>query len=167
MLGIAISLLLLTLPGQEPAPHIKGVGDWDIILILDPAAERTSLALISSGAIIRLSDKGRPQLITAQEHDCRAKSLLLSVDNGDAIVLGESGRRHIDRAMGQFLRGKEAVLGYYKEPCEEISYVEVNLQGFRETLEQTRNLPKKELERLEAQVLAIRREEQRKEAEAR
>ncbi len=167
MLGIAISLLLLTLPGQEPAPHIKGVGDWDIILILDPAAERTSLALISSGAIIRLSDKGRPQLITAQEHDCRAKSLLLSVDNGDAIVLGESGRRHIDRAMGQFLRGKEAVLGYYKEPCEEISYVEVNLQGFRETLEQTRNLPKKELKQLEAQVLAIRREEQRKEAEAR
>ena len=167
MLRIAISLLLLTLQGQQPSPHIEGVGDWDIILILDLATGRKSLALTSSSAIIKLSEKGRPQLITVQEHDCRSKSLLLSVDSRKPIVLGESGRRHIDRAMDQILSGNEAVLAYYQDPCEEISYAKVNLQGFRETLEKARNLPKNELRVLEEQVLAIRQEELRKEAEAR
>lgn len=167
VLSIAISLLLLTLQGPQPTPHIEGFGDWDIVLILDPATDRKSLALTSSGTIVRLSEKGRPQLITVKEHDCRSKSLLLSVDSGKPIVLGESGRRHIDRAMDQFLRGNEAVLAYYQDPCEDISYAKVKLQGFRETLEKARKLPNKELKVLEAQVLAIRQEEQRKEAEAR
>jgi ankyrin repeat protein len=93
--------------------------------------------------------------------------LILSVDNGAAIVLGESGRRNIDLATEQILSGNKALLAYYQKPCEETSYTELNLHGFRETLEMAKKLPKKELKALEAQVLAVRREEQRKEAEAR
>jgi hypothetical protein len=167
VLRIATLALILTLQALPQAPHIEGVGDWDIILMIDPATERQSLALTASGAVIKLSGKGKPQLITARDHDCRGKPLILSVDNGDAILLGESGRRYIDLAIAQILRGNKAVLAYFQEPCEETSTTEIKLQGFKETLDKANRLPKKDLEALEAQILAIRAEEQRKQAEAR
>lgn len=167
MLRITTLALVLTLQAPPQAPHIEGVGDWDIILMIDPATDRQSLALTASGAVIKLSGRGKPQLITAKDHGCRGKALILSVDKGDAIVLGESGRRYIDLAISQILRGNKAVLAYYQEPCEQTSTTEFELHGFQETLEKANRLPKKDLEALEAQILAIRAEEQKKQAEAR
>lgn len=167
VMRIATLALVLMFQAQRQAPHIEGVGDWDIILLMDPATERKSLALTSSGAIIKLSSKGKPQVIMAKDHDCRGRALILSVDSGNAILLGEGGRRHTDFAVEQILRGKKAVLSYFQKPCETSSTTEFSLEGFLETLEKAKKLPRRDYKALESQVLAAREEELRRQAERR
>lgn len=162
-------VILFAIAVQTPskAPQVKGVGEWDIILIVDPWTDARPVALASSGVIVKLSNQGKPEQITTYEHDCRAKPLILSVDRNKAILLGEQGRRHVERAIRQMLRGKQAVLAYYAQPCEELQYLEINLDGFAPTLEKAKHLSDEDLEALEAQVVAQKKETEREEAEKR
>lgn len=158
---------MLAFQTQERAPHIEGFGDWDIILVTHRGTDRNAVALTSSGAIVELSDKGQPIVITARGHDCPGKPLIISIDDHKAVLLGEGGRRHVSRVIDQMLSGKRAVLAYFEKPCEESQRLELSLEGFTETLETARRLPDKQMRALEEQVLAVKAELARKEAEAR
>ena len=163
--GLVLIALAFSQSGQ--APHVNGTGDWDIIMMYNPGTKTETIALTSSGVIIQLNADGDPVVVTARDHNCRAKPLILRVDGGRAVLLGEGGRRSVPFAMRLMLAGKKAVLAYYTEPCEAVQHAEVDLAGVSETLQKARNLPKSERESLEAQIQAEIEAAERAEAERR
>jgi hypothetical protein len=133
----------------------------------NPGTKTETIALTSSGVIIQLNADGDPVVITERDHNCRAKPLILRVDGGRPVLLGEGGRRSVPFATRLMLAGKKAVLAYYTEPCESIQQTEVDLTGLAQTLQKARNLPESERESLEAQIQAEIAAAEKAEAEKR
>ena len=152
LVGLVLAALAFPQPGQ--VPHVDGTGEWDIIMMYNPRTKTETIALTSSGVVIQLNTDGDPVVITARDHNCRAKPLILRTDGGRPVLLGEGGRRSVPFATRLMLAGKKAVLAYYTEPCESIQQTEVDLAGLPQTLQKARNLPESERESLEAQIQA-------------
>jgi hypothetical protein len=162
---VGLALAALVLPGQTS--HVEGTGDWDIIMMYNPRAKTETIAVTSSGVVIQLNADGDPVVVAARDHNCRAKPLILRVDGGRPVLLGEGGRRSVPFAMRQMLAGKKAELAYFTEPCEAVQRAEVDLGGLAQTLHKARNLPESERRTLEAQIQAEIEAAEKAEAEKR
>lgn len=160
---VSIGALLLALALQTPgrSPRIDGVGDWSILIDVQPTSGRTTLSVTSSGTIVQLTKSGDPILIAATAHSCTGKALLIRVDQQEAMMLGEQGRRNVDRAFKQMLTGREAVIAYHQSPCDSVQTVEVELEGFAETVEKLKNLPPEEIDALAASIVEEREKSKR------
>jgi hypothetical protein len=164
---VAALLWVLTLPPLQDVPHIEGSGDWDIIMIRNARTDQTNLALIKSEVFVQLLENGKPVRITARDHTCLGRPLILRVDENKALLLGEKGHRNVDVAKQQMLSGKKAVLSYWPDPCQEPETLELSLNGFAETLNKANGLPDEEVQSLAAQIVAEREAAERAEAENR
>jgi hypothetical protein len=162
---VGLVLAALALPSQTS--HVDGTGEWDIIMMYNARTKAETIAVTSSGAIIQLNADGDPVVITARDHNCRAKPLILQVDGGRPVLLGEGGRRSVPYAMRLMLAGKQAVLAYYTEPCEAIQRAEIELAGLSQTLQKARKLPESERKSLEGQIQAEIEAAEKAEAEKR
>jgi hypothetical protein len=162
----ALASILVLAPAQD-VPHIEGAGGWSIIMIKSPRADRNALALTKSGALVQLLPNGKPARVTVRGHACLGRALILRVDGQKAILLGENGHRNVERATEQMLSGKKALLSYWPKPCEEPKTLEVDLNGFAETLQKASHLPDTELENLVAHIAEEREAAEKVEAENR
>jgi hypothetical protein len=160
-------LWVLALSPLQNVPEVQGVGDWKIIMVREPRTDQTALALTKSETIVQLLGNGKPYMVTVRSHTCVGQALILRIDDRKAILLGEKGHRNVDLAARQMLSGTRAVLSYWPEPCKEPQTLELDLNGFAETLQKANHLPDEDRRSLEAQILAEREAARKAEAENR
>jgi hypothetical protein len=136
-------------------------------MVKEPRTDKTALALTKSDAIVQLLSNGKPYMVTVRSHACLGRPLMLRIDDNNAVLLGEKGHRNVDLATRQMHSGKRAVLSYWPNPCKEPRTLELDLNGFAETLQKATQLTDEELQGLEAQILAEREAVRQAEAEDR
>jgi hypothetical protein len=151
----------------QNVPYIEGVGDWNIIMVREPRTDQTALALTKSDAIVQLLRNGSPYMVTVRSHACVGRPLILRIDDKKALLLGEKGHRNVELATSQMLSGKKAILSYWPNPCKEPQTLELDLNGFAETLQKANELTDEDLQGLEAQILAEHEAARKAEAEHR
>jgi len=121
-----------------------------------------ALAVTKSDLIIQINEDRRPAMITVPGLNCPGKPLILRVDDNEAVLLGERGRRNVRAAIQQMLSGREATIAYYERPCESPRHLEVDLTGLDIALERAATLTADEIEDLAA--LSVTEEEAQEQA---
>jgi hypothetical protein len=147
LVAIAFALCPLLEATQTTNP-----GNWEVVMA-NVGASR-SLAVTASNVIIQINEERDPAMITVPGLNCPGKPLILRVDDNEAVLLGEKGRRNVRGAIKQMLSGRKAILAYYERPCETSKRLEIDLTGLAAALERAAALTNEEIEGLEALLVA-------------
>lgn len=88
----------------------------------------------STVAVI-LHESTRRIAVQVLNHEFPGRSMLLRVDKGQVLDLGEHGTENTAGAIGLMVQGESALFRYYELPLEAPKHVRVSLEDFREALE--------------------------------